>query len=535
MNLLHYVPREKLESILERFRGALGVSVCVLDPDRNLVAGPEDALREPGLSSEIRFGGRHVGYLVAPGELKGGETAASRALSLLQEQLQDSARAASESDELSAEIVHSYRILNVVYELNVRLGSVVDVSKVCDIFLEQALEGVAADTAVLALRSPEGTPWIVESQFGPATAETMVGSRVEDEAVEAAASRGDPLLCDEPSNLPPELHALGKSGLCQFPLLWIPLRVKDNVIGFLLLARPTSGVPFLTDDLKLLRAAATCASTVIQNVRLVEDLQGSLNELRRRSETIKEMQSALMSSQKASALGQLAAGVVHDIKNPLTVISAYAQLLTDEEMSAEAPQFASAILEASGQVSQIVKRVLDFYRQRPPERRWEDINDILEDLMIFAEYYLSKLRMVEVNRELAQDLPSVLIDRGQFQEVFFNLIMNACHAMEEGGVLNIKTRRLPTANGAEMVGISFADTGCGIPEDQLKSIFKPFVTTRQPGEGTGLGLAICDRVIREHGGKIRAESEVGQGTAFHISLPRRPPEAATPGGGENGA
>jgi len=242
------------------------------------------------------------------------------------------------------------------------------------------------------------------------------------------------------------------------------------------------------------------------------------------------MQAALMESQKMSALGQLSAAVVHDIKNPLTVISAYAQLLKEGQMAAEAPQFADSILEATKQVSEIITRVLDFFRHKPPERRIEDINDIINDLLIFAEYYLSKSKRIEVRRDLCPDLPAVLVDRGQLQEVFFNIIMNACHAMEKGGTLAIRTETAQLGQETPAVSVSFADTGCGIPKDRLDSIFKPFVTTRRRGEGTGLGLAICQRVVRDHGGKIQVESEVGRGTTFRVVLPKYVVSVTRPAG-----
>jgi signal transduction histidine kinase len=313
-------------------------------------------------------------------------------------------------------------------------------------------------------------------------------------------------------------------------MLWAPLRVQRDTIGFILLARSSPEDPFLTDDLKLLQTLATCAATVIRNVRLVADLRHSMEELQERSEIIKEMQAALMESQKMSALGQLSAAVVHDIKNPLTVISAYAQLLKEGQMAAEAPQFADAILEATKQVSEIITRVLDFFRHKPPERRIESLNDIIDDLLIFAEYYLSKSKKIEVRRDLHPDLPAVLVDRGQIQEVFFNIIMNACHAMESGGTLTIRTETAQLGQETPAVSVSFTDTGCGIPKDRLDGIFKPFVTTRRRGEGTGLGLAICQRVVKDHGGNIQVESEVGKGTTFRILLPEYSVPVSRPAG-----
>lgn len=518
MNLLEHLPRPKLEELVDGLANLFETDVCVLDLAENVLAGPADALASDCVRQELRLNGEPAGYLLACPREGPGRAMAGPALLLLQEQIRNAVRTGSEMDELSAEIVHSYRTLSAVYELSRRLGAVIDVPTACRICLEETLEGIQADRAILALRAEDGKRWTVESERG-APEGPAVGESVSDEALDAAAGWRGAFLCDVPGNLPEGLEAMAESRFVAFPMLYAPLRVQEDTVGFMLLSRSSSDHPFLTDDLKLLQTLATCAGTVIQNVRLVADLQRSLRELQERTELIEEMQAALMYSQKMSALGQLSAAVVHDIKNPLTVISAYAQLLKEGESADEAPLFGESILEATKQVSQIVARVLDFFRQKPPERRVQSINDIINDLLVFAEYYLSKSRKIEVRKELVPDPPAVCVDRGQIQEVFFNLIMNACHAMEEGGTLSIETDAAELDRGARGVRVSFTDTGCGIPRGRLATIFRPFITTREPGQGTGLGLAICERVVKEHGGTIQVESETGKGTTFHILLP----------------
>jgi signal transduction histidine kinase len=519
MTLLDCLPREKLEKLVNRRCDLLGMAVCVLDTDRNPLAGTKEILGTEHVSQVLTLSGQQVGYLLACPGADRTEEEIRHALLYLQEQIQDAVRTGSEIDGLSAEIVHSYRILNAVYELSRRLGAVVDIPTACRICLEETLEGIHADRAILALRSGDAKQWSIGGEHG-AKGTRGAGQPFTDEGMDAAAAKGEAFLADAREHLPAGLAALAQSTLVGFPMMWAPLRVQRDTIGFILLSRCSPEDPFLTDDMKLLQTLATCAATVIQNVRLVADLQHSLEELRERSEIIKEMQADMMYSQKMSALGQLSAAVVHDIKNPLTVISAYAQLLKESQTAAEASQFADSILEATKQVSEIIARVLDFFRQKPPERRIENINEIIDDLLIFAEYYLSKAKMVEVRRVLHRDLPTVLVDRGQIQDVFFNIIMNACHAMEKGGTLTIRTEMAQLDDETPAISVSFTDTGCGIPKDQLDSIFKPFVTTRRRGEGTGLGLAICQRVVRDHGGRILVESEVGTGTTFRIVLPK---------------
>jgi len=529
MNLLEHLPRPKLEELVGRLANLFETDLCVLDLAENVLAGPADAPGSDCVRQELLLHGQPAGHLLACSREGTGRTNAAPALLLLRELIQNTVRTGLEMDGLSAEIVHSYRTLSAVYELSRRLGAVVDIPTACSICLEETLEGIHADRAILALRAEDGKLWTTESERG-ATKGPAVGESVTDEAMDAAAGWGGAFLCDAPENLPEGLEAMAESRFVAFPMAYAPLRVQEETVGFMLLSRSSSDTPFLTDDLKLLQTLATCAGTVIQNVRLVSDLQRSLRELKERTELVEEMQAALMESQKMSALGQLSAAVVHDIKNPLTVISAYAQLLKEGESADEAPLFGESILEATKQVSQIVARVLGFFRQKPPERRVENINDIIDDLLIFAEYYLSKSRKIEVRKELVPDPPAARVDRGQIQEVFFNLIMNACHAMGKGGTLSIETSVAEFDGGIRAVRASFTDTGCGIPKEELATVFKPFVTTREPGQGTGLGLAICERVVEEHGGRIQVESEVGAGTTFHILLPEWSASAAQAAG-----
>jgi signal transduction histidine kinase len=521
MDATQYVSRERLEEILTRFEDIFDSSVCILNTDEEFYLGQAEVLDKEQIRQDLHLKGKYAGILVAARSAEAEEKQLN-GLRLLGDQIQGAAKADYEMDELSAEIVHSYQALNVVYDLNSRLGDLLDINAICDICLEQTLEGIPADSASLVLKAKQPDSWTVLSQLGQEQGDPGKGETYQDAAMYLFSQHGEAFLCDDPLNLPRGSEGLEGSPMVRFPMVWTPLRVKENTFGFMLLVRKNPEEPFLTDDMKLFQTVATCAATVIQNVRLVRDLQDSLSELQERTETIKEMQAAIMSTQKMSALGQLAATVVHDIKNPLTVISAYAQLLRSTEMQEEAPKFGEAIQEASSQISQIVTRVLDFYRQEPPEKNVESLNELIDNLLVFAEYYLSKFKLIEVQRQFSESDLNVLVDRGRIQEVFFNLIMNACHAMEEGGSLSILTGN-ETLGDTSMATISFTDNGCGIPQDQLKSIFKPFMTTKQPGQGTGLGLAICQKIIKEHGGEIGVDSKVGIGATFKISLPQLAP------------
>jgi two-component system NtrC family sensor kinase len=168
-----------------------------------------------------------------------------------------------------------------------------------------------------------------------------------------------------------------------------------------------------------------------------------------------------------------------------------------------------------------VKNLLSFTRQPKPQLKSLEVNEVLEELIHLSEPWFVS-RNVKLEKHLAPDLPLILGDPTHLQTLFLNLITNALDAMPKGGVLTIKTgQRLSPPSSQEGRGLEIAmtDTGIGITEESKKRIFEPFFTTKKMGEGTGLGLAICEKIIKEHSGKIEIESEVGKGSTFLIFLP----------------
>jgi len=144
-----------------------------------------------------------------------------------------------------------------------------------------------------------------------------------------------------------------------------------------------------------------------------------------------------------------------------------------------------------------------------------NINDVIDAAMAMSQFHLKKAP-IEIEKDLAADLPKITADPGQLQQVFLNFIINARDAMEEGGTLTISS----SAGDDKWLEVRFADTGCGIPEDKIEEIFKPLFTTKEEGKGTGLGLSISQDIIERHKGTIEVESTLGKGTTFTIRLPK---------------
>jgi two-component system NtrC family sensor kinase len=229
------------------------------------------------------------------------------------------------------------------------------------------------------------------------------------------------------------------------------------------------------------------------------------------------LQAQLIQSAKLSGIGQMISGVAHELNNPLTTIMGYAQLLQVSDADESIKEDLQIIYNDAMRAQRIVQNLLTFARQKKPQRSPVDINEIIERTLALRSYQL-KMDNVEVVTELVENLPWTMADDYQLQQVFLNIINNAHQAMvhEKGeSILTIRSGLLDN----DTIRVSFTDTGPGIPSDILDKVFDPFFTTKDVGTGTGLGLSVSHGIIQEHGGRIWAESQPGQGAAFFIELP----------------
>ncbi len=251
----------------------------------------------------------------------------------------------------------------------------------------------------------------------------------------------------------------------------------------------------------------------------------------------RRLEQQLIQSEKLSAIGQLVAGVAHELNNPLTSVSGYAQLtLRNKDLSEETRQDIEQIHAQAERAAKIVQNLLIFAREHTPERSQVAINEVLRSALALQAYQL-RVDNISVQIDLDPDLVSTIADPHQLQQVFLNLITNARHAMVERGgpgTLTLRTRVVPAQELGQdpMIHIEVGDTGIGIPERNLRKIFNPFFTTKPIGQGTGLGLSICFGIVQEHNGQIWAESQPGVGTRVYVALPVRQAgavQATTPG------
>jgi len=252
---------------------------------------------------------------------------------------------------------------------------------------------------------------------------------------------------------------------------------------------------------------------VLQNT--FKDMVESMG--RRRAET----EDQLFQSEKAASIGRLAAGVAHQMNNPLTGVLAYTRmLLRRKDIGDDVRSDLKTIAESTEQLRKIIKGLLDFSRQTNLDKEPMDINRLICTSVALMEH-TALVRGVSVKFNPGENLPMVTLDRNQFQSVLLEMILNALDATEPGGSINIYTATGLSASDTDQKGveISIADTGCGIPPEDLDKLFDPFFTTKNPSQATGLGLSVSYGIVHRHGGTIRVQSEVGKGTRFFIWLP----------------
>ncbi len=221
-------------------------------------------------------------------------------------------------------------------------------------------------------------------------------------------------------------------------------------------------------------------------------------------------------AEKLVALGQMAAGVMHEINNPLATIAASAEVLRESsEPHSEEMEYVSMIETEVDRCKRIARDLLAFSRPPPSDKGPVDVQETVEETLTLLRHH-DRFKKLAVQREYVFDVPLVWGNAEQLVQVFVALALNALDAMEDDGELRVRTEVL---DDGDAVGISFIDTGCGIPASDLPKIFEPFYTSKPPGKGTGLGLSICYGIIVEHDGRIEVDSTIGIGSNFRVVLP----------------
>lgn len=270
--------------------------------------------------------------------------------------------------------------------------------------------------------------------------------------------------------------------------------------------------------------------------------QGELREwgrtleqkVEKRTKELRVAEAEAVRGEKLASVGLLAAGVAHELNNPLTGILTFSHLVRKKlpDTSIEA-QDLDLVIKETKRCAAIIRRLLDFSRDKAPQKQYADLNRIIEETARLVEWP-AQMSDIEIHMDLGQDLPQIWVDADLIKQVIMNILVNAQQAIEAKGSITVRSRRCHDTRSREpgtppvpMVELAIIDTGCGIPAKDLRRIFDPFFTSKEVGKGTGLGLSVSHGIVRAHGGAIEVESTVGEGSTFRVYLPVDPAPGET--------
>jgi signal transduction histidine kinase len=251
-----------------------------------------------------------------------------------------------------------------------------------------------------------------------------------------------------------------------------------------------------------------------------KELKNHIISLEKANNDLKAAQNEIIRSEKLASVGRLAAGIAHEIGNPIGIVLGYIDLIHKGGLSPEEEKdFISRIESEITRINIIIRQLLDFSRSSAEEKENCSVHDLITDTVEMLKPQ-SRMRELEITMDLRADKDTVLADKNQLQQVLLNILINSIDALEEDGHFREKSYiMVKSENKNDFIMLDFVDNGPGIADEDIDRIFDPFFTTKEPGRGTGLGLSVCYRIIEVLGGTIKAESALGKGMMIYIGLP----------------
>ncbi|MGB9235406.1 MAG: GAF domain-containing protein [Terriglobales bacterium] len=426
----------------------------------------------------------------------------------------------TEKKQSEDEMRRRNRELNALNAMAVIATQSFDLDEILNLTLRQVVSLFGAETGSIYLATEAEGAFRRRAAWGPRSEARMRMSEVsfpEGMGDLVLRSRAEVITHDFLPHLPPAVVEF----VCADRLpywIWVLLWSKDNPIGIMGIASKEDR-RYSTNDENLLVAISRQLATAIEKVQLYEETCRAYEDLR-------QTQEQLLQSEKMSAVGQLISGVAHELNNPLTAILGYAQLLENADLESHSADYVRKLFKQAQRTHRVVQNLLSFARQRKAQKQTVDLRKVLEETITLRDYDL-KVNNIVLEREIPEDVPSVIADPHQLEQVFLNIVNNALDAMvEENGSGVLKVR---VYNKDGFVCVEFADSGPGIKDPNR--IFDPFYTTKSVGKGTGLGLSICYGIIKEHNGEIVARNREEGGALIEVRLPASEksavPESAT--------
>jgi two-component system NtrC family sensor kinase len=414
----------------------------------------------------------------------------------------------TEKKRVEDEMRRRNRELNALNAMAVIATQSFDLDEILNLTLRQVISLFGAETGSIYLSDTDETTFRRRAGWGQRSEQ-----RAKFNAVEFPDGFGDLVMRSRTEVLTAEFLPHVPPLVAEFvkadgpgSWLWVLLWSKDNPIGIMGISTREAR-EYNSNDENMMVAVGRQLATTIEKVRLYEETCRAYEDLRRTQEQ-------LLQSEKMSAVGQLIAGVAHELNNPLTAILGYAQLLESEGLDDRAADFVRKLFKQAQRTHRVVQNLLSFARQRTPQKQEVDIRKIIDETLALRDYDF-KVNNILLERDTPHEVPSVTADPHQLEQVFLNIINNAVDAILEGGKGGRLKVRIHTSDG--QLRVEFLDSGVGIKDPNR--IFDPFYTTKTVGKGTGLGLSICYGIIKEHGGDITAHNRPEGGAVVEVRLP----------------
>jgi signal transduction histidine kinase len=414
---------------------------------------------------------------------------------------------------LYGELEQSYRELSLLYEVQQEIVSAIDYHRVLHQIVQKLKDVFQAKDCTLRLVDRSGPEPImrVAAFAGRSPLEAvdrpLASSQIDQKVMAGIVVVVRDLLSDPQFSNKQVARDRGFASMIS-----APLRARDKIIGTI---RIYTGEPrdFTVEDQKLLAAVAAQAAVAIENANLYRQIEEKNRELSESYEQLRQTQRALVKKEKLALLGEMAATVAHEIRNPLTAIRGFAQRISRKVSSCEGRlcDYCRLIVEEVDRLDRFIKDVLDFARRLNPTLEPTDLNALIGDAVKLLQEELVQNEISTVPL-LDLSLPEISLDPSQIKQVLVNLVQNARQAIGREGTLTLATERVD-----DWAVLSVSDTGGGIAPEILDRIWEPFFTTRS--HGTGLGLALVRRIVEDHGGRVEVESRVSEGTTFRVFLP----------------
>jgi signal transduction histidine kinase len=403
--------------------------------------------------------------------------------------------------------------LDLLHKIGEKVGSVSDLSKLVEQIVKMTQHAIEASASSVLLLDDSGNDLVFDVVLGGAKS-TLRHLRISTQSGIAGwvARNSKPLIVNDVGRDERFNQKIDNTtGFVTRSIMCAPMIVQRKVIGVLEVLNKNDGTDFSVQNLETLLSVASTAAMAIENLRLNKS---AIDEYENRIRT----QEQLRHSQLLASLGEMTAGIAHEISNPLSSILLHCDLMLSEEMPSGQSRDLRVVRDEAKRASKIMRSLLTYSHQSSPRLRRLDLHKVLNKVMNMR-LYTGSARSITAYKDLVSGPLHIRGDSSQLTQVFVNLLLNAEDAIRESGRANGGNITVASRIHGKWAEVSVADDGTGVSEEKLSQVFNPFFTTKAVGKGTGLGLSTCQAIVTDHNGLIRVENNDMGGATFTVELP----------------